>query len=397
MPIYLPYICIHKQTKTMTPLPPSNPIAMVDLQGQYHKIKPELDQAIASVLEACNFINGAPVNAFSRNLEKYLGVAHVIPCANGTDALQIALMALDLQPGDEVITAPFTFVATAEVIALLGLKPVFADVHPDTFTIDETKIEALITEKTRCIIPVHLFGQGANMEAIMDIAHRRNLYVVEDNAQAIGADFRFSDSRSQKLGGIGHIGCTSFFPSKNLGAYGDGGALFTQDAGLGEKISMIVNHGMKVRYYHDVIGVNSRLDTLQAVVLDVKLPRLDEYNAARQQAAAYYNEAFRNLPGVTTPSIAPYSTHVFHQYTLVIENGRDLVKDRLTAAGIPCAVYYPVPLHVQKAYAGYGYKEGDFPVSEDLAAKVLSLPMHSELTPGIQDYIIEHTIKALQP
>jgi dTDP-4-amino-4,6-dideoxygalactose transaminase len=379
----------------MTPQAPPFPIQMVDLQSQYLQIKPELDQAMEAVLQACNFINGAPVSEFAHNLAQYLDVAHVIPCGNGTDALQIALMALDLQPGDEVITAPFTFVATAEVIALLGLKPVFVDVHPDTFTLDETQIEQAITSRTRCIIPVHLFGQGGNMEAIMDIANRHKLYVVEDNAQAIGASFQFSDGRSQKLGAIGHIGCTSFFPSKNLGAYGDGGAIFTQDEALADKLTMIVNHGMKVRYYHDLIGVNSRLDTLQAVVLDIKLKHLDRYNRSRQTAAAYYDQAFAGRAGVHIPARAPYSTHVFHQYTLIIDEGRDAVKDHLQAAGIPTGVYYPVPLHIQEAYRGYGYREGDFPVSEDLAAKVLSLPMHSEMTPEVQDYIIEHTIKAL--
>lgn len=379
----------------MTAKAPVHPIAMVDLENQYRKIKPELDQAFQSVIDSTQFINGQPVTRFARNLEQYLGAKRVIPCANGTDALQIALMALDLKPGDEVITAPFTFVATAEVIALLGLKPVFVDVHPDTFTIDESKIEKAITEKTRCIIPVHLFGQGSNMEAIMKIAAERGLSVVEDNAQAIGADFRFSSGRTQKLGAIGHIGCTSFFPSKNLGAYGDGGALFTNDPVLGEKLAMIVNHGMKERYYHDIIGVNSRLDTLQAVVLEVKLPHLDEYNAARQRAAARYNQAFSGLAGVKTPVTAPYSTHVFHQYTLVVEQGRDDLKNHLQEVGIPTGVYYPVPLHLQKAYRGYGYQEGDFPVSEDLAHKVLSLPMHSELEGKVQDYIIEQTIKGL--
>ena len=368
---------------------------MVDLQTQYQKIKVELDRAMQAVIDSTQFINGRPVSQFARNMEQYLGVGHVIPCGNGTDALQIALMALELKPGDEVITTPFTFVATAEVIALLGLVPVFVDVHPDTFNLDETKVEAAITSKTRCIIPVHLFGQGANMEALMDIAGRHKLFVVEDNAQAIGADFHFSDGRTQKLGGIGHIGCTSFFPSKNLGAYGDGGALFTNDPQLADKITMIVNHGMKERYYHDEIGVNSRLDTLQAVVLDIKLPHLDGYNAARQAAAAYYDKGFSGNSKLTIPVRAPFSTHVFHQYTLLIDEGRDRVKAHLQEAGIPTGVYYPVPLHIQKAYRGYGYKEGQFPVSEMLAEKVLSLPMHSEMEPEIQDYIIQHLLKAL--
>ena len=368
---------------------------MVDLQVQYQKIKPELDRALQAVIDSTQFINGAPVHRFARNLERYLGANHVIPCANGTDALQIALMALGLQPGDEVITAPFTFVATAEVIALLGLKPVFVDVHPDTFTIDETQVEAAITPKTRCIIPVHLFGQGANMEALMQIAQNHHLFVVEDNAQAIGADFHFSDGRTRKLGAIGHIGCTSFFPSKNLGAYGDGGALFTDDPELADKIAMIVNHGMKERYYHDEIGVNSRLDTLQAVVLDTKLPLLDGYNAARRKAADYFDQGFAGRPELTIPVRASYSTHVFHQYTLLIDRGRDTVKNQLQEAGIPTGIYYPVPLHLQKAYRGYGYREGDFPVSEMLAGKVLSLPMHSELEPAVQDYIIGQLLKNL--
>jgi UDP-2-acetamido-2-deoxy-ribo-hexuluronate aminotransferase len=394
MPIYLPYICSHKPIK-MTTQVPAAPIAMVDLQAQYQKIKPEVDRAMQEVIDTTQFINGAAVCHFAQHLADYLGAAQVIPCGNGTDALQIALMALNLKPGDEVITAPFTFVATAEVIALLGLKPVFVDVTPDTFCIDETLIEAAITPKTRCIIPVHLFGQGANMEAIMNIAHRHNLFVVEDNAQAIGADFRFSDGSVKKLGTIGHIGCTSFFPSKNLGAYGDGGALFCNDPEIADRLTMIVNHGMKVRYYHDLVGVNSRLDTLQAVVLDVKLRHLETYNASRRAAAHYYNKGFQGLKGLQTPVEAPYSTHVFHQYTLLVENGRDELKNRLQEVAIPSAVYYPVPLHLQKAYADSGYRKGDFPVSEFLAEKVLSLPMHSELEPGVQDYIIEHTIKAL--
>ena len=379
----------------MTSKPPSSPIAMVDLSSQYKKIKSDLDQGLQAVIDSTQFINGSTVHQFARNLEQYLGVAHVIPCANGTDALQIALMALGLEPGDEVITTPFTFVATAEVIALLGLKPVFVDVHPDTFNIDETKVEAAIGPRTRCIIPVHLFGQGANMEALMEIAGRHQLFVVEDNAQAIGADYHFPNGKTQKLGTIGHIGCTSFFPSKNLGAYGDGGALFTQDPELADKISMIVNHGMKERYYHDIIGVNSRLDTLQAVVLDTKLPHLDTYNAARAGAADYYDKGFEGNALLSIPFRAPFSTHVFHQYTLSIKEGRDAVRSQLQEAGIPTGIYYPVPLHIQKAYRGYGYQEGDFPISENLANQVLSLPIHSELHPEIQDYIIDQLLKAL--
>lgn len=370
-------------------------VPMVDLQGQYKKIKSEIDQAFQEVLDSCWFINGAPVRDFAANLASYLDVAQVIPCANGTDALQVALMALDLQPGDEVITTPFTFVSTAEVIALLRLKPVFVDVHPDTFNMDETQLEEVITERSRCIIPVHLFGQGANMEAIMDIAERHNLYVVEDNAQAIGADFRFSDGRVQKFGTIGHIGCTSFFPSKNLGAYGDAGALFTNDPKLGESIHVIVNHGSKERYYHESIGVNSRLDTLQAVVLDIKLKHLPEYNRARQEAADYYNQQLAGIVGLRTPVKAPFSTHVYHQYTLKFEQGRDAVRDYLTKHHIASGVYYPVPLHLQAAYRGESYKQGAFPVSEALSEQVLSLPMHTELDRDTQDYIVEHIQAAL--
>jgi UDP-2-acetamido-2-deoxy-ribo-hexuluronate aminotransferase len=370
-------------------------IPMVDLQTQYAKIKDTLDTRFAEVLESCHFINGQPVKTFAASLAEYLKVKSVIPCGNGTDALQIALMALGLKPGDEVITTPFTFVATAEVIALLGLKPVFVDVNPCTFAINEYLIEQAVTEKTRCIIPVHLFGQASNMEAIMKIADKHGISVVEDNAQAIGADFRFSDGRIEKVGTIGHIGCTSFFPSKNLGAYGDGGAIFTNDEALAAKIAMIVNHGSSKRYYHDEIGVNSRLDTLQAVVLDTKLPYLDEYNQSRQEAAAYYSEHLKGLPGVTVPKEASYSSHVYHQYTLLIEEGRDQVQQVLKDAGIASGVYYPIPLHLQKAYQWYGYKEGDFPISESLAHKVLSLPIHSELDRETQDYIIRELKKAL--
>ncbi|MFK8104397.1 MAG: DegT/DnrJ/EryC1/StrS family aminotransferase [Saprospiraceae bacterium] len=371
-----------------------NKIQMVDLQAQYQRIKAEVDQGIGDILNSCQFINGTAVKEFTKNLKTYLGAQHVIPCGNGTDALQIALMALDLQPGDEVITTPFTFVATAEVIALLKLKPVFVDVHADTFNMDETKLEAVITERTKCIIPVHLFGQCCNMEKIMQIAEAHQLYVVEDNAQAIGADYHFSDGRICKSGTMGHIGTTSFFPSKNLGCYGDGGAIFTQDDALGKKIQVIANHGSSVRYYHDEIGVNSRLDSIQAAVLDVKLKHLDDYGRARKKGADFYN-AHLGLPGIQTPVIAPFSTHVFHQYTLIIENGRDQVKEHLTEKGIPTGVYYPVPLHLQKAYRGDGYKMGDFPVSEDLARKVLSLPMHTELKEEIQHYIIDEIKNAI--
>lgn len=368
---------------------------MVDLQGQYEHIRTDIDAAMREVLESCHFINGAPVQRFSEKLAEYLDVKAVIPCANGTDALQIALMALDLKPGDEVITTPFTFVATAEVIALLGLKPVFVDVNPCTFCIDAYRIEAAITEKTRCIIPVHLFGQAAPMEEIMRIAEKHQLHVVEDNAQAIGADYRFRDGRIAKLGGIGVIGCTSFFPSKNLGCYGDGGALFTNNEELADRMRMIVNHGMKRRYYHDVVGVNSRLDSLQAAVLEVKLPHLDAYNKARQEAAARYDAMLRDVPGVVVPKVARYSSHVYHQYTLLIERNRDRVAQALQDAGIAHGIYYPVPLHQQHAYQHYGYRDGDFPVSEMLAAQVLSLPMHTELLPKTQELIVGTLLNAL--
>ena len=369
-------------------------IQMVDLQGQYQKIKSEIDTAINEVVESCYFVGGPQVKSFSNNLANYLGAKEVIPCANGTDALQIALMALDLQPGDEVITTPFTFVATSEVIALLHLKPVFVDVHPDTFNIDENLIEDAITKKTKCIIPVHLFGQGCNMEAIMKIANKHQLLVVEDNAQAIGADYRFSDGKTQKLGTIGHIGTTSFFPSKNLGCYGDGGALSTNDESLAAKIRMICNHGSSVRYYHDEIGVNSRLDSIQAAVLNVKLKYLDTYNKARQKAAAFYSEQLAEVDGMTAPATAAYSTNIFHQYTLLVEEGRDEIVAALNAKKIANGVYYPVPLHLQKAYRGDGYKEGDFPVAEMLSKKVLSLPMHTELNEDIQLYILEGMLEA---
>jgi UDP-2-acetamido-2-deoxy-ribo-hexuluronate aminotransferase len=380
----------------MTDKSKMSPVPMVDLQGQYKKLKPELDKAFQEVLDSCYFINGPIVHQFADNLASYLDVKHVIPCANGTDALQIALMALELKPGDEVITTPFTFVATAEVIALLGLKPVFVDVNPCTFAINEYQIEQAITERTRCIIPVHLFGQAANMQAIMEIADRHGLMVVEDNAQAIGADYIYPDGSRKKLGTIGQIGCTSFFPSKNLGAYGDGGALFTNDDDLAADLKMIVNHGMKRRYYHDAIGVNSRLDSLQAVVLNAKLPHLDTYNEARREAAQRYSEALQAVPGITVPKIASYSTHVFHQYTLLIDQKRDQVKASLDEAKIASGVYYPVPLHIQDAYRHYGYQKGDMPVSESLAQKVLSLPMHTELTPEVQDYIVDHVKKGME-
>ena len=363
-------------------------IPMVDLVGQYNKIKSEVDSAIQEILSTAAFINGPHVKCFQENLQKYLGVKHVIPCANGTDALQVAMMSLNLEPGDEVITTTFTFIATAEVIALLRLKPVLVDIEKDSYNIDPTAIERAITPKTKAIVPVHIFGQCANMEAIMDIARRHNLYVVEDNAQAIGADYTFSDGTVKKAGTIGTIGCTSFFPSKNLGCYGDGGALFTNDDSLAEQIRAVVNHGMKVRYYHDYVGVNSRLDTIQAAVLDIKLKHLDEYIAARQYAAAYYDKAFAVTDKIITPKKSHFTTHVYHQYVMVL-NGVDRAKlmQHLQEKGIACAIYYPVPLHEQKAYQDSRYKKGDFPVSESLSENVIALPMHTEFTDEQLNYI----------
>ena len=356
-------------------------IQMVDLKAQYEQIKPEVDHAIQEVIDSTAFINGPAVKKFQEDLEAYLGIRHVIPCANGTDALQCSMMALGLQPGDEVITASFTFIATAEVIALLKLTPVLVDCFPDTFNIDPAAIERAITPKTKAIVPVHLFGQCANMEAIMDIARKHKLYVIEDNCQAIGADYIFRDGKRQKAGTIGDIGCTSFFPSKNLGCYGDGGAIFTNNDALAASLRSIVNHGMVIRYYHDVVGVNSRLDSIQAAILGVKLKRLDEYARRRNEAAAYYDRAFANNPKIKTPARSPFSTHVFHQYTLVLKGvDRKGLQDYLTSREVPAMIYYPVPLHLQKAYLDPRYKEGDFPVTEALSLTVLSLPMHTELS-----------------
>lgn len=354
---------------------------MVDLKNQYLKIKPEIDAAIQEVLESTAFINGPAVKRFQQNLEQYLQVKHVIPCANGTDALQIAMMALGLKPGDEVITADFTYVATAEVIGLLGLTPVLVDVNPSTFDINIEALERNITEKTKAIVPVHLFGQCANMDAIMEIAKKYNLYVIEDNAQAIGAEYTFQNGTHKKAGTIGHIGCTSFFPSKNLGCFGDGGAIMTNDDELAQRCRMIASHGQSKQYVHDVLGVNSRLDSIQAAILDVKLKYLDQYIQARQKAAEYYDRKFSNHPEIIIPARNPNSTHVFHQYTLQIKNGkRDALRAFLQEQGIPSMIYYPIPLHLQKAYQSPRYKKGDFPVTEMLCASVLSLPMHTELT-----------------
>ncbi|MGC9342526.1 MAG: DegT/DnrJ/EryC1/StrS family aminotransferase, partial [Bacteroidales bacterium] len=317
-----------------------------------------------------------------------LGVEHVIPCGNGTDALQVALMALDLQPGDEVITSPFTFISTIEVIKLLGLKPVLADVNENTFNIDPDKINAAITPKTRALIPVHLFGQCADMNAILSQAKKNNLFVVEDTAQALGADFYFEDNNKAKAGTLGSIGCTSFFPSKNLGAFGDGGAIFTKDSDLAKKISAMVNHGMKVRYYYDYVGVNSRLDTLQAAILNVKLKHLDEYHEARQKAASWYDSELKDIEEIKIPARVAWSSHIFHQYTIRMPAGiRDSLKSYLNQHDIPAMIYYPVGLHLQNAYRDLGYQEGDFPVTEKLSNEVLSLPMHTELTEEQLNYI----------
>lgn len=369
-------------------------IQMVDLKAQYQHIKAEVDAAIGEVISNTTFINGPAVGEFQKDLEKYLQVKHVIPCANGTDALQIAMMGLGFKPGDEVITASFTYVATAEVIALLGLKPVLVDVDPLTFNIDPVAVEKAITDKTVAIVPVHLFGQCSDMEAIMDIAKRHNIHVIEDTAQAIGAEYTFKDGTRKKAGTIGIIGATSFFPSKNLGCYGDGGALFTTDDELAAKIRMIANHGQRVRYYHDEIGVNSRLDTIQAAVLKIKLKSLDNYAAARNKLANAYDTAFAVTDKLITPKRFANSTHVFHQYTLQT-NGIDRkeIISFLEANQIPAMIYYPVPLHMQKAYLDERYKPGDFPVTEKLCATVFSLPMHTEMREDQLAHIIKTVLE----
>ncbi|MEI6412323.1 MAG: DegT/DnrJ/EryC1/StrS family aminotransferase [Bacteroidota bacterium] len=364
-------------------------LQMVDLKTQYQHIEAELNEGFQEVLNSCMFIGGPKVNAFREHLETYLNVKHVIPCANGTDALQIAMMALGLKPGDEVIVPAFTYVATAEVIGLLGLVPVMTDVDPNTFNITVEQIEKAITPRTRAIVPVHLFGQSADMEPILELARKHNLFVIEDNAQAIGADYTFLNGTKRKTGTMGQFGCTSFFPSKNLGCYGDGGALMTNDDELAAKARMIANHGQSRLYYHDLIGVNSRLDAMQAVVLDVKLKRLDHYNQARNNAAKYYDAAFAQIQELTIPGRQPNSTHVFHQYTLrVAGDRRDELKAYLQEQGIPAMVYYPVPLYRQPAYNQYwnGSIEG-LHVTESLCRSVISLPMHTELMEAILDRI----------
>jgi UDP-2-acetamido-2-deoxy-ribo-hexuluronate aminotransferase len=372
-------------------------IHMVDLKTQYELIKADVDQAISEVINNTAFINGPAVKEFQSDLEKYLEVKHVIPCANGTDALQIAMMALGLKPGDEVITACFTYVATAEVIALLGLKPVLVDVYADDFTIDVAAIEKAITAKTKAIVPVHLYGQCANMAAIMDIAKRHNLFIIEDVAQAIGASYTMPDGKSHKAGTIGTIGCTSFFPSKNLGCYGDGGALYTNDDDLAKKIRMIANHGQSIQYIHNEVGVNSRLDSIQAAVLKVKLKQLDRYATSRNALADFYDQAFANHPKIKTPARAKNSNHVFHQYTLTL-NGidRDGLRQYLADNNVPAMIYYPIPLHKQKAYMDSRYVDGDFPVTESLCPNVISLPMHTEMPADQSAYIVSKVLEYIQ-
>jgi len=377
-------------------------IQMVDLKGQYDDIKDVVNTSIQEVLETTAYINGPKVHQFQKNLEQYLGVKHVIPCANGTDALQIAMMGLGLKPGDEVITADFTFAATVEVIALLQLTPVLVDVNEDDFNISIEAIKKAITPKTKAIVPVHLFGQCANMEAIMEIAKAHNLYVIEDNAQAIGATYTYKNGTKAQAGTIGHVASTSFFPSKNLGCYGDGGAIFTNDDNLAHIIRGIVNHGMYERYHHDVVGVNSRLDSIQAAVLDTKLPHLDTYNKKRRAAAIKYNKAFEGNKNITTPKVSNSCTgicdtcdcHVFHQYTLRVKGiDRDALAKHLNEKGIPCGVYYPIPLHLQKAYLDARYKEEDFKVTNQLVKDVISLPMHTELDDEQIEFITSTIIK----
>jgi len=370
------------------------PIQMVDLKRQYLKIKGEVDKAVVDVMDNTSFINGSAVTNFTSKLSTYLGVEHVIPCANGTDALQIAMMALDLQPGDEVITPSFTYIATTEVMALLRLKPVFVDVDPESFNINADAIRRAITHKTKAIVPVHLYGQSANMEEIMKIANEFGLFVIEDNAQAIGASITFSDGSIHKTGTIGHFGCTSFFPSKNLGAFGDGGAIFTRDTALAEKAKMIANHGQSKRYYHDLVGCNSRLDSMQAAVLNVKIDHLDEYIEARRLAAAYYSKAFAENNRIETPTIAKGNTHVFHQYTLKLDGvDRNELVNYLGEQKIPAMIYYPVPAHRQKMFSFLNLPEVNLPVTDWLTERVVSLPMHTELDQEQLEFITTHVLK----
>jgi len=372
-------------------------IEMVDLRGQYQKIQSKVDDSVLKTINSASFINGPQVKNFQKHLEKYLGVKHVIPCANGTDALQIALMALDLKPGDEVITPDFTYASTIEVILLLGLTPVLVDIDIDTFNIDVSGIKNAITSKTKAIIPVHLFGQVASMNEILEIAQENDLYIIEDNAQSLGSNFTFKDGSKKKAGTIGHIGTTSFFPSKNLGAYGDGGAIFTEDDDLAHTLRGIVNHGMYVRYYHDLVGVNSRLDSIQASILDIKLDYLDDYNNSRCIAASKYNLLFKDQSNIITPiRVGERDSHVFHQYTLrILNRKRDELVKYLNDRNIPCGIYYPVPLHLQKAYKSNRYNQSNFKVTNQVVKEVISLPMHTELTDDQLDYISSHVIKFL--
>ena len=366
-----------------------NKIQMVDLMAQYERIKPSVDAAIQSVITKAQFINGPEVATFQEELSEYLGVKHVIPCANGTDALQIAMMGLGLQPGDEVITPSFTYIATTEVIALLGLTPVFVEVDAETFCMDPSSLANAITSNTKAIVPVHLYGQAANMEEIMRIANAHNLYVIEDNAQAIGCDYYFSSGDVAKTGTIGHVGCTSFFPSKNLGCFGDGGAIMTNDDELASTLRMIANHGQSKRYYHDRVGCNSRLDSVQAAVLRIKLQHLDSYNDARQHLAAHYDSAFQSIPGITIPVRKPYSTHVYHQYTLQVNPEiRDRLHEYLAERDIPSMIYYPVPAHRQLMFSAFGSESLDLPVTDYLTERVISLPMHTEMRNDQRDYIV---------
>ena len=368
-------------------------IEMVDLKTQYAAIKQEVDNGIMDVLNNAAFINGKQVGDFAEHLAQYLGAKHVIPCANGTDALQIALMGLGLQPGDEVITPSFTYIATCEVLALLGLTPVFVDVYPDTFTINPMEIEKAITPKTKAIVPVHLYGQSADMDAVMAIAKKHNLFVIEDNAQAIGGSYTGADGVKKANGTMGDIGCTSFFPSKNLGCYGDGGAMYTNNDELANKLRMVANHGQRVRYYHDMVGVNSRLDTIQAVILDAKLKHLDHYCSNRRAVADAYDTAFTNHPKIKTPARASYSYHVYHQYTLVIEGDRNGLQTFLAENNIPSMIYYPVPAHRQKAFEGKGKIVGDLYHTDWLTDRVISLPIHTEMQADQQAYIIEKVLE----
>ena len=368
-------------------------IQMVDTRTQYHKIKAEVDKAVLDVMESSAFINGKPVQDFADGLSSYIGVKHTIPCANGTDALQIAMMALGLQPGDEVITPSFTYIATTEVIALLQLKPVFVEVDAKTFCIEPAAIEKAITPKTKAIVPVHLYGHAAPMEEILAIAKKHNLFVIEDNAQAIGCNYTFSDGITKKTGAIGHIGCTSFYPSKNLGAFGDGGAIFTNDDELAVKLKMIANHGQSKRYYHDVVGCNSRLDTIQAAILDIKLKHLDEYITARKKAADFYDKAFAGHAKITTPYRAVYSDHAFHQYTLILDGvDRDGLNLYLSEQHVPSMIYYPVPGHKQKMFEQFNTASQEMPVTDWLTERVISLPMHTELDEEQLNFIVSNVL-----